>query len=114
MRFIKFPDTRLRLIDEKGCLTRDGVMFFWGIWERIGGADGASIADSVVSNFEDAGSSEVLSLLLRTIDDAAQAPAPLTPLESVVEQLMGEISSLREQIAALRTDVAGLQQGYQI
>lgn len=95
---LNFVPPRVPLVDPRtGLITREWYLFLQGVFQRIGGADGPSTPDLSNSLFEDAGSGETNSLLFALEQDYGQQVFSEQP--QVVEQLLAEVASLREQLA---------------
>jgi hypothetical protein len=119
---IKFIPPRVPLTDYRtGLISREWFLFFQGVFERIGGAEGPSTTDVAASLFEDAGSSETNAMLFQLEYDVKQDPASLgAPAESLdqapkyeaylIETLTTEVNELRELVAAMSKDIEGLKQ----
>jgi hypothetical protein len=105
---LKFIPPRVSLVDPRtGLISREWFLFFQGVYERIGGADGSSTSDLSNSLFEDAGSSETNALLFNLADETKQNP----PYEAyVVEALTTELNGLRELVSELTKEVEALKQ----
>lgn len=113
---------RLRFVDDKGMLTRDGVMFLVGIFNRVGGSSGPSIPDVETSLAEDSGISETQAVLFTLGDEVKQdrssaaIEAVTTEIKKDIDSLyqLGDVSALRAEVAELRKMINDLQQGYQL
>jgi hypothetical protein len=106
---IKFIAPRIAFTDPNtGELTRAGVMFLQQVFDRVGGATGASTTDLAESLFEDAGSGETNATMFAIEQTLSQLPVvqPLTTLD----QLQSELNVLRELVIELTKDVDGLKQ----
>lgn len=107
---LKFVPPRVPLIDSRtGLISREWFLFFQGVFERIGGATGPSTTDISSSLFEDAGSGETNSLLFALDRSLNQVPVP--PAIIAVDQLLAEISEMRDTISELRKEIDALKQG---
>jgi len=107
-------------------ISREWYLFFQGVFDRIGGATGASTPDIVASLFEDAGSSETNALLFSVEQALGQTPSGTVPqldtdisqipyLQFVqVEALQTELSELRETVAELKKALDDIRQGTMI
>lgn len=104
---IKFMPPRVALTDPRtGLISREWYLFFQGIYDRIGGANGPTIPDVATSLFEDAGSGETNAMLFTVEDAVEQAP----PYEHYVEQtIAAELSGLRDQVAELVKELDALK-----
>ena len=105
---LKFVPPRVPLLDTRtGLISREWYLFFQGVFDRIGGANGPSSTDLSVSLFEDAGSGETNAALF-TLDQALnQLPQPaMLP----ADMLLAEVSDLREQVAELKKELDALKQ----
>lgn len=107
---LRFIPPRVQLVDPRtGTISREWYLFFQGVFNRIGGADGASSMDIVASLFEDAGSSETNAMLFELEQAAGQYPTP-QPL-TIEQVLQAEISELRDTVAELKKDLDAIRQG---
>ena len=110
---IKFPAARQPAteLDDRGfeTFTRPWLLFFQQIYERVGGATGASSSDLSTSLFEDAGSGETNALLFSV--EQALSQSPQSELLLVVESLASELAAQREQIAELTKELDSIKQG---
>ena len=110
---IKFPAARQAAteMDERGLetFTRPWFLFFQQIYERVGGATGASSGDQSASLFEDAGNAETNAMLFSVERSLFQQP--LAALQVAVETLTAEVASQRDQIAELQKDLDSVRQG---
>lgn len=113
MSALKFPAARQPAteLDDRGfeTFTRPWLLFFQQIYERVGGATGASSTDLNSSLFEDAGSGETNALLFAA--EQALSQQPPDALVAVVESLLAEVSAQRDQIAELQKDLDAIRQG---
>ena len=111
---IKFPAARQAAteMDERGLetFTRPWFLFFQQIYERVGGATGASSGDLSASLFEDAGNAETNAMLFSVERSLFQQP-PMAALQVAVETLTAEVASQRDQIAELQKDLDSVRQG---
>jgi hypothetical protein len=116
-----FP-ARVRFVDADGRLTVEAFRALAKVFERIGGATGASTTDLAQSDDEDSGLEEFKHEVTKTLDGLAMLPAtvsdpftdPLHPLpqeHAVVDHLLTELAGLREEVARLRAEVQGIQEG---
>jgi hypothetical protein len=104
-------------------ISREWYLFFQGVFNRVGGADGSSTTELEASLFEDAGSSETNAMLFELDKAVGQMPAPTQSLDPQadispsypqfmqVEALQAELSQLRETVAELKKDLDSLRQG---
>jgi len=97
------PQTRTigtALISGKPVAVQADIAWFryWaqGVYDRIGGATGASTDDLATSAFEDAGVPELFSMLYALQDATGQA---------------NEVAALREELATLRQRLEAIEQG---
>lgn len=118
---LKFIPPRVQLTDPRtGLISREWYLFFQGLFERVGGADGPSTPDLSGSLFEDAGSGETNAMMFQLETDLKQAPPyeppPIEQDQSpryeqyVVEALTTELSGLRELVHELSKEVDALKQ----
>lgn len=109
---IKFIPPRVPLTDSRtGLISREWFLFFQGVFERIGGAEGPSTTDISTSLFEDAGSGETNALLFQVEEDIKQSPQYEM---YVIDVLTTELNELRELVAAMSKDIEGLKQSVSI
>ena len=107
---LRFIPPRVQLTDPRtGMISREWYLFFQGVFNRVGGANGASSTDIVASLFEDAGSSETNAMLFELEQAAGQYPT-LQPL-TIEQVLQAEISELRDTVAELKKDLDAIRQG---
>lgn len=118
---LKFMPPRVPLADPRtGLISREWYLFFQGVYDRIGGADGPSTTDVSGSLFEDAGSGETNAMLFTLEDELKQAP-PYEPLPAdqdqapryelyTLEALTTELNGLRELVSELTKEVEALKQ----
>lgn len=107
---LRFVPPRVALVDPRtGLVAREWYLFFQGMYLRVGGADGGSTQDTVVSLFEDAGSSETNAMLFELEQASGQYPTsqPLT----VEQALQAEIAELRDTVAEMKKDLDAIRQG---
>lgn len=106
---LKFIPPRVPLLDVRtGLISREWYLFFQGVFDRIGGANGPSVFDLSASLFEDAGSSETNAQLFSVEQALNQLPQQaLTP----IDVLQAEMSELREQVAELKKELDAIKQG---
>lgn len=105
---LKFVPPRVPLADPRtGLISREWYLFFQGVYNRIGGADGPSTTDVSGSLFEDAGSGETNAMLFTLEDEVKQSPSYE---QYVVEGLTTELNGLRELVAELIKEVEALKQ----
>jgi hypothetical protein len=103
-------------------ISREWYLFFQGVFNRVGGADGVGTSELEASLFEDAGSSETNAMLFALEQDTGQVP-PMqqgTP-DSVLDQtparyldavdiLTTELSELQARMAELVKEIDALKQ----
>lgn len=119
---LKFMPPRVPLADPRtGLISREWYLFFQGVYDRIGGADGPSTTDVSGSLFEDAGSGETNAMLF-TLEDALEQVPPDAPLPAddqdqapryelyMLEALTTELNGLRELVSELTKEVEALKQ----
>jgi hypothetical protein len=95
--------TRLRFTHPDGKLTRDAIFFLIAMFQRLGGANGPSIPDIIIS-----------------IEGLASNPqAPTVGEASSYADVVAQVDSLNQQNASLRAEMAemqkqidGIRQGY--
>jgi hypothetical protein len=121
-----FP-ARVRFVDADGRLTVEAFRALAKVFERIGGATGASTTDLAQSDDEDSGLEEFKHEVTKTLDGftdqlhpLAQPHDPYTdPLHPLpqehadVQHILTELAGLREEVNSLRAEVQGLQEGNQ-
>lgn len=106
---LRFIPPRVQLVDPRtGMISREWYLFLQGVFNRVGGANGASTTDITASLFEDAGSSETNALLFTAEQAAGQNPLPADP--QTLDLVLAELSAQRDQIAELIKAVQDLQQ----
>lgn len=122
---LRFVPPRVQLVDPRtGMISREWYLFLQGVFDRIGGADSASIPDLTASLFEDAGSSETNAMLFSVEQAFGQNPADvgllgsetlltLPPREDnpIIDALLAELSGLRDQVAELVKEIESIKQG---
>ena len=107
---LRFMPPRVQLTDPRtGMVSREWYLFFQGVFNRIGGSNGAGTSDITESLFEDAGSSETNAMLFELEQAAGQYPTP-QPL-AIEQVLQAEISELRDTVAELKKDLDAIRQG---
>lgn len=107
---LRFIPPRVQITDPRtGMVSREWYLFFQGVFNRIGGASGASSTDIVASLFEDAGSSETNAMLFELEQASGQHPSP-EPLY-VQDILLAEIAELRDTVAEMKKDLDAIRQG---
>ena len=107
---LRFVPPRVQLVDPRtGMISREWYLFFQGVFNRVGGAGGASTLDLEVSLFEDAGTSETNA----TIFELEQAinQSPLSFPVTAYDTLQAELSELRDTVAELKKDLDAIRQG---
>jgi len=120
---LRFVPPRVALVDPRtGMISREWYLFFQGVFNRVGGADGVGTSELEASLFEDAGSSETNAMLFALEQDTGQVP-PMqqgTP-DSVLDQtparyldavdiLTTELSELQARMAELVKEIDALKQ----
>lgn len=120
---LRFVPPRVQLTDPRtGLISREWYLFFQGVFDRIGGATGASTSDLVASLFEDAGSSETNAMLFGVEQDTRQMPPDQQPAlfidlppayapDSQIDNITAELSALQDQVAELVKELDSLKQG---
>jgi polyhydroxyalkanoate synthesis regulator phasin len=102
--------SRIPLVDpQTGLITREWQRYFTGLYQRAGGAQGESTTDLTISAFEDAGIEEMKAGLYALADTVQSAP--MQAIQNQVEYLETEAAGMRAEIAALRQQIADIQQG---
>lgn len=106
---LRFVPPRVQLVDPRtGVISREWYLFFQGVFNRIGGANGSSSTDIASSLFEDAGSSETNAMLFELEQSVSQAP--ILQLLSM-DAIQAEISELRDTVSELRKELDAIRQG---
>lgn len=116
-----FP-ARVRFTDADGRLTPEAFRALQKVFDRIGGATGASTTDLATSDDEDSGLEEFKHEIGKTLDGLAMLPAPdryesADPLHPLAQEhvdaqhILTELAGLREEVTRLRAEVQGLQEG---
>jgi hypothetical protein len=122
MAILDLVPARVRFVDADGRLTPEAFRALAKVFERIGGATGASTTDLALSDDEDSGLEEFKHEVSKTLDGLAMQPAsvfepftdhmhPLPQEHAEVQHLLTELADLREEVARLRTEVQGIQEG---
>lgn len=107
---LRFVPPRVAFVDPRtGMITREWYLFLQGVFNRIGGANGASSSDIVSSLFEDAGNSEINAMLFELEQALGQTSPPL--LTPTTDTLQAEISELRDTVSELRKELDAIRQG---
>lgn len=107
---LRFVPPRVALTDPRtGMVSREWYLFFQGVFNRVGGANGPSTEDVSGSLFEDAGSSETNSMLFAL--DQAFGQQPVNSQTSSVDALQSEICELRAIVTELKRDLDAVRQG---
>jgi peptidoglycan hydrolase CwlO-like protein len=105
-----------------GTLTREAIRMFDMLFDRVGGATSASMADLALSDDDDSGLEEFKHESGKTLDGLLMAPLPtvaeftdqLYPLHqehSEIQHLQSEVGELRATVAELQKQIQGLQEG---
>lgn len=126
---------RIRFVDADGRLTPEALRSFAALLERVGGVVGPSITDLSTAEDEDSGLEDMRAEQAKHNDAADMLPPvvflppdddmtppvvfpeftdPLHPIpqEHVsYEAVLTELAGLREEVAALRSQVDGILQG---
>lgn len=122
---IRFVPPRVPLTDPRtGMITREWYLFWQGMFDRVGGADGAGTTDLAASLFEDAGSSETNAMLFALDQSFGQVPATATapPDEALdsapqpqqvntLDSITAELSALQDRVAELVKELDSIKQG---
>lgn len=122
MALIDLFPARVAFVDANGRLTTEAFRALQGVLDRVGGTTGASTTDLAISDDEDSGLEEFKHETSKALDGLAMQPAsvfeaftdPLHPLpqEHVdVQHILSELAGLREEVARLRAEVQGIQEG---
>jgi hypothetical protein len=116
-----FP-ARVRFTDKDGRLTPEAMRALAALFVRVGGASALSNTELAMSDDDDSGLEELKAELAKSLDAFAMQPRseldpftdPLQPIaqeHSGIEHVLTELAGLREQVAALQTQINDLQQG---
>lgn len=90
--------------------SQEMVRFFASLVQRAGGTSGTGTEELTLSQFEDAGIEESKALLFALTDEMRARPE--APVHAVTQDdPSGELASLREEVAALRSRLDALEQG---
>jgi hypothetical protein len=107
---LRFIPPRVQLVDPRtGMISREWYLFFQGVFNRIGGSEGASTPDIVASLFEDAGSSETNAMLFTAEQSFGQQPAPTQFV--LPDAADPEVAALRAEVAELKKVIDSVLQG---
>lgn len=91
--------------------TRPWFLFFQRLLERIGGSSGEPIPD-LIESADNGDSSAENSQALYALRDQLESLPPQS--QALFEFMAGELQTVRDELAELRKDVEGLQQGTQL
>lgn len=106
---LRFVPPRVQLVDPRtGMISREWYLFFQGVFNRVGGADGTGTTELEASLFEDAGSSETNAMLFALEQDTGQVPP--TQYIDAVTALTTELSELQARMAELVKEIDALKQ----
>lgn len=109
MTNLSAPISREPWIDPRtGMVSRFWQQFLTDLFLRVGGATAPTNSDIAVDMPEDAGIEELRMALNAGIDSALQVPPQITIREEFLES---QIRQLSEEVAALRKELQGQQQG---
>jgi len=121
---LRFVPPRVQLVDPRtGMISREWYLFFQGVFNRVGGADGVSTTELEASLFEDAGNSETNAMLFNVEDAAGQNPQGQYPdaqtdtsqdpyqREAQVDNITAELSALQDRVAELVKELDSIKQG---
>lgn len=104
-----FP-ARVAFVDLRtGMLTPAAIRALQTVFQRVGGATGASTTDLASADDDDSGLEEFKHETGKALQ--ALALAPLAQAQMQIEQLQTEINGLREQVAELVKHAQGIEQG---
>jgi len=100
----------VQLVDPRtGTISREWYLFFQGVFNRMGGADGIGTSELEASLFEDAGSSETNAMLFTLVQDTGQTPPP--HYFDAVNTMTAELSALQDRVAELVKELDSIKQG---
>jgi len=120
---LRFVPPRVQFVDPRtGMINREWYLFLQGVFNRIGGATGASTPDIVASLFEDAGSSETNARLFEVEQAVGQRPSVVLPeaapelnpsyqQQTTVDNISAELSALQDRVAELVKELDSIKQG---
>lgn len=107
---IFFAPLRVPVIDARtGLMSREWYLFFQAMFLRIGGANGQSNDDLLQGVPEELGAAELLALQLTASDAVAQITPPISA--ATVYDMLGELNSMRDQMAEVTKRLNDIQQG---
>lgn len=104
-----FNTRNARFVNPDGSLTSEAIRMFDLLFIRVGGAVAPSTTDLSQSDDDDSGLEEFKHELSKSIEGLSVAPVHQE--HSEVQHLMTELAGLREEVATLRAEVQGIQQG---
>lgn len=120
---LRFIPPRVQLTDPRtGMINREWYLFFQGVFNRIGGANGSSSNDLVQDMSDDAGLEETKAALFAVADAFGQdalvnvdlsellSSQPVLVDQQTLDQLQAELAGLRDQVAELAKALQDLQQ----
>jgi hypothetical protein len=116
-----FP-ARVRFTDKDGRLTPEAIRALATLFERVGGQSALSNTELAMSDDDDSGLEEFKHEAWKSLDAFAMQPRsepdpftdPLHPIpqeHTSTEHVLTELAELREQVAALQSQINDLQQG---
>lgn len=120
---LRFVPPRVQLVDPRtGMISREWYLFFQGLFNRVGGADGAGTVDLEASLFEDAGSSETNSMVFALEQATSQLPPyseavcaedtpPAYQQPTTVDNISAELSALQDRVSELVKELDSIKQG---
>lgn len=123
MSTLQFTPPRVPLVDVRtGQITREWLLFFQGVYARVGGPLGSSTTDLDASAFDDAGTEELEAAVYALADELQQGPPrtdapppdPLQPPAAApppADEPANDLAALREEVQALRARLDALEQG---
>lgn len=99
-------------VSPDGRLTFAGNVFLRELWLRGGGSNAPSNDELLLSEYADAGIEETKATLFALADTIAAAPIQTPHAQRDDED--GQISALREELAAALKRIDALEQGFQL
>ena len=97
MSNVTLPQAGVAATGMGGVMTRDWYRWAHDVTQRIGGVTGESISDLVLSQFEDAGIEE--------------SKAQIYALRDEIRAFQSLLSEVRDTLAEVRKEMAGIQSG---
>ena len=98
-------------VNADGRLSFAASVFLREMWIRAGGAIAPSNDELLLSEYADAGIEETKATLFALADTVAVAPIPTQHAQR--DDGSGELSALREELAAALKRIDALEQGFQ-